>query len=424
MRIAILGLGREGRSLYRCLSRHEHKSDITILDRESNPNYLKNLDQFDIIYRSPGVPYNLPEIQRAIKKGVKISSATELFFEKANGKIIGVTGTKGKGTTSTLIHKILKNAGCDAYLAGNIGKPAIDILDRLNSDSVTILELSSFQLQGLHHSPDIAVVLGIFPDHMDVHKSFKEYIDAKAQITRSQSKNDVVIYVSKNKYAERIADISRGEKVEVNIDRIGAPTVASRMKIRGFHNLINAAVAATVAKKLNIPEGVISKTISSYRGLPFRLQHIGTIKGIKFYNDSASTNPMTTVAAIKASPKPTILIMGGRDKNLDFSPVGQSLKKSSVKLLIIYGECRRKIQNATKAAVKTKLVAGNLDQAVRSAISEAEEGDSVVFSPGATSFDMFHNYEDRGNKFNSIVKKLLRSYTSKSKRMQPWCSLV
>ena len=333
--------------------------------------------------------------------------------------IIGVTGTKGKGTTSNLIYKILKGAGRDAYLAGNIGKPAIAVLNRLNKSSVTVLELSSFQLQGLHYSPHIAVILGIFPDHMDSHKSFKEYFESKAQITKFQVKKDIAIYAAGNRYSEEIARRSRGKKIKVEIGHKGSPVIdPNELKIYGPHNLINATMAAAVAKELRISERIVHKTIKAYRGLPFRLQHVGIIKGARVYNDSASTNPMTTIAAINAFKEPTIIIMGGRDKNLDFSPVKRALAGSNVKLVVLYGECREKIGKSIKDGAKIEMIEGDLDEAFKAALSMAEGGDSIVFSPGATSFDMFKDYQDRGDKFNAIVKKSTRRYTSKSKKMQ------
>lgn len=396
--------------MYRYLSRHKSRQNITVLDRKFDPNYLDKLDQFDVIYRSPGIPYNLPEIQRVIKKGVRLSSATELFFEKAKGKIIGVTGTKGKGTTSALIYKILKNDGRDAYLAGNIGRPAITILNRLRNDSVTVLELSSFQLQDLRFSPDIAVVLSIFPDHMDLHKNLREYFEAKVRITKFQTKRDTVVYAAGNGYAERIAKASRGRKVRVDAD--GSSTInPSELKIRGHHNFLNVSVAAAVGGEMHVPEEVIRKTIVSYRGLPLRLQYIGKIGERRIYNDSASTNSLTTVAAIDAFSEPAVIIMGGRDKNLDFGPVRKALHRSSVESVIVYGECHRKIANSIRGTRPIKIVDGNLEKALKAALTAAKIADNIVFSPGATSFDMFRDYQERGEKFNGIVKRLAHHYT-------------
>ena len=173
MRVAILGFGQEGKAVLKFLKKNQLQVRPVILDKKRDPKYLSKLKNFDTAYRSPGVPYNLPQIQKAIKSGVKFSSATELFFEYAKGTIIGITGTKGKSTTATLIYKVLKSAGRDVYLGGNVGKPAIDFLPKLKKNSISVIELSSFQLQGLKHSPHVAVILDIFPDQLDVHQRFK-----------------------------------------------------------------------------------------------------------------------------------------------------------------------------------------------------------------------------------------------------------
>ena len=234
MNIAILGFGREGKSVLKFLKKSSayRYSEITILDKKFNADYLKNLDRFDVIFRSPGVPFNLPEIQSAIKNGVKVSSATKLFFQQCPAPIIGITGTKGKSTTATLLYKILKNCAqkpwrkahtnkkysrhshynfASVYLAGNIGKPALEILPKLSKKSLVILELSSFQLQDLNYSPDVALVLDIFEEHLDKHKNFREYFDAKSNIARHQKKSDAIIYFADNKYSSAIAKKSIGK---------------------------------------------------------------------------------------------------------------------------------------------------------------------------------------------------------------------
>ena len=411
VKVAILGLGREGRAVLRFFKKRNPTTKIAVLDRKFDKNYLNNLQDFDVIYRSPGVPYNLKEVQKAIRTGVTFTSATDLFFKNAKGLVIGVTGTKGKGTTSTLIYKILKNAGKDAYLAGNIGKPAIDILPKLKKSSITVLELSSFQLQDLKQSPHIAVVLDMFPDHMDAHKNLKEYFEAKSSIARYQTKKDRVFYAASNKYTQNIADKSRGEKIAVNIKtfKLFKP---DDLKVRGEHNFKNAATVATVALELGINEKTILKTVKNYRGLPYRLELIRVIKGVKIYNDSASTNPMTTAAAIKSFKENNVLMMGGKDKGLDYKPVAQALKNSSTKLVVLFGENKKKISKAiNKSGVPIKL-AKDLKTAIELAYEEAESyklkatSFIILFSPGAASFDMFVDYKDRGKKFNEIVKKL------------------
>src|SRR3989338_798582 len=351
MKIAILGFGREGHSILKFLRKtrinadyhadkrgyknigknqrkhlrkHLRKSaadEILVLDKNRNvkvprgvkthlgKNYLKNLERFDVIFRSPGIPYLLPEIQKAEKQGVKISSAIELFFEQLRRLtqnergltrkrigasrrpiIIGITGTKGKGTTSTLLYKILKASGKKVFLAGNIGKPSLDLLSntQINADShadkrryknisenqrsnqresaYIILELSSFQLQDLKKSPSIAAVLDIFPDHLDAHKNLKEYYDAKANIGRYQKQGDKIFFFKNNNLSRHVASKSKGKKISVNEKsfKLFSP---DDLLIRGAHNFKNAVMAAIVAKSLGVSEKIILETAKKFKGL-------------------------------------------------------------------------------------------------------------------------------------------------------------
>ncbi len=442
MKIAILGFGREGKAILKFLKKSaQYKgAKISILDKKTDKNYLKNLAEFDVIFRSPGVPYNLPEIQNAIKprsrasslrgkKGVKFSSATNLFFQNAKKigcKIIGITGTKGKGTTSTLLYKILKAAKKDVYLAGNIGKPALEILPKLKKNSIVILELSSFQLQDLKHSPDIAVVLNIFEDHLDSHKNFKEYAESKANIAKWQSasrrKSDKIFYDASNKWSRWIAQKSKAIKIPINISfsnsREWFHKIKSIIKTPGEHNFKNALIAATVAKSLGIPENIILKTVKNYRGMEHRLElvHSNILKnvGMNFYNDSASTNPHTAAAAIRAFPnQPKILICGGKDKNLDYIPLAKALKNSNTKMIILFGENKKKIHKVISNQGLVIKNVKNLKSAIQFAYKTAKSlvtsyqlPVTILFSPAAASFDMFKDYKDRGDKFKKMVKGL------------------
>ena len=277
MNIAILGFGREGKSVLSHLARTERvpRKNIFVLDRNQNikvprgvrkisgPNYLKNLDRFDVIYRSPGIRYALLEIQKARRAGAKISSATKLFFELCPATIIGVTGTKGKGTTSTLIYKMLRRSKRDAHLAGNIGKPALKILPKLKKSSIVVLELSSFQLQDLTRSPNIAVVLDVFPDHQDVHRNLKEYYEAKANIVKHQLEKNKTFFFARNKEGRRIASQGRGRKIAVDEKRFKIFSKQD-LKMVGAHNFKNAAMAATVARNMGVSERAITSVAKSF----------------------------------------------------------------------------------------------------------------------------------------------------------------
>ncbi|TSC89162.1 MAG: UDP-N-acetylmuramoylalanine--D-glutamate ligase [Parcubacteria group bacterium Gr01-1014_3] len=414
MKIAILGFGREGKAVFKFLSARGgssfggkknkyKKATIEVLDQKHGQDYLKDLDTFDLVFRSPGVPYNRPEIQRAIKNGVKFSSVTKLFFELCPAKVIGITGTKGKGTTATLLYKILKASGADVHLAGNIGKPAIDILPKLRNSSTVILELSSFQLQDLGQSPPISIVTETFEDHMDAHKSVKEYLDAKTNIARHQKKDDVIFYFADSDWAKKIALKSPAKKIAVYGGSFGLKK--------------NFVMAATVAAYLGVDRKFIVRTLKNFPGIKHRMELVAENCGVRFYNDSASTNPRTTAAAIleftntlNAKPYPLVLIAGGKDKNLDYAPLATTLANTShVKTVILLGENKNKVFEKLKIEnLKLKIeLADDLEIAVKNAYQSAKiYGGAVLFSPGAASFDMFKDYQDRGEQFKEIVKKL------------------
>lgn len=418
MNIAILGFGREGKSTLKFLKKSPsfRNARISILDKKNDKNYLKNLNNFSLVFRTPGIPYNLPEIQKAVKNGVKFSSATALFFDEAkkqkNLKIIGITGTKGKGTTSTLLYKILKACGKNVLLAGNIGKSPLDLIPKLKKNSIVILELSSFQLQDLKVSPNIAVVLNIFPDHMDSHKNFSEYINAKSSISKFQLTGSKAFYDAENKYSKLIAQKGTGKKIPVNSKRFQYTS-----KMPGEHNLKNSAMATAVALSLGCPKEKIAEIIANFKGNEHRLEFVRKIKNVNFYNDSASTNPQTTIAAISAFKEPKILIAGGKDKGLNYSPLAQTLKHSNTKLVILFGENKGKIYK-NLSRIKNKdlkiMKVENLNEAIQLAYQKVSsfklQASSyvILFSPAAASFDMFKDYTDRGKKFKELVKKLRR----------------
>jgi UDP-N-acetylmuramoylalanine--D-glutamate ligase len=421
MKIAILGFGREGRVMLAFARKKFKNAEFKVLDRKFDPDYLKKLGGLDLVFRTPGIPYNLPEIKAARRQGVEFSSATKIFFEEARKKgvknIIGITGTKGKGTTSTILYKILRSAGRNVYLAGNIGRPAIKILPALNKKSTVILELSSFQLQDLGESPAIAVLLDIFPDHLDSHRNFSEYLHAKENAVRWQTKKDIVFYFSDNKNSAAIAQKSPGKKINVSskqpnpyLSKNDLREISQRIKIAGEHNLENAVMAATIASFLGVPKKNIFSVIQRFQGNKYRLELARSIGKIKFYNDSGSTNPETVAAAVKSFSNSKILIAGGKDKNLNYAPLAKALKNSDTALVILFGENKQKIRGAiSNSGVEIKL-AQTLDSALKTAWNRAkrpkDKDYSIIFSPGSASFDMFRNYEERGKIFAELVKRL------------------
>ncbi len=456
-KVAVLGLGVEGVALAIFLVGKVSK--ITLLDAENleilqkrageekNPelakilndentydavlgeNYMDSLTDFDIVFRTPGVPYLNAKIQEAIKHGVEFSSQIKLFFDLCPAKVIGVTGTKGKGTTSSLIKSILDTSGDrKIHLAGNIGKSAIVLLDKIDSEDIVILELSSFQLQDLHKSPAIAVITNLSVDHLDYHSDEEEYREAKKSIFKFQNEDDWLIVNSnidpeyysgtkskalifsgfgENEGEARVAgNENKSHEVFLEVgDKNERVVSADEIKLVGDHNLENIAAAALVARSLNINIENIRESVSKFESLPHRLEMVSEIDGVRYFNDSFATNPEPTMAAIKAFSEDKVLILGGSSKGADFFDLAAKIASSNVTGVILIGDESSKIENM----LNRKKYAGAIEKAedLRDVIEKAKEttktGDVVIFSPACASFDMFKNYKDRGDKFREAV---------------------
>lgn len=362
--ILILGFGREGKATLNFLNKHFPGKKIGIADVKKGKDYLDKLQDYDVIIKSPGIPY-LPEIKKAKEMEKIITSATQIFFENFKGKIIGVTGTKGKSTTASLIYEVLKKGGLDVYLVGNIGQPALELLDKINEDSIIVYELSSFQLEDLKISPHIAVITNIYPDHLDWHGSFENYKNAKLNITKYQSSEDVLIS---------------------NKDGVEAARIIGRV--------------------FKIPEEKINKTIENFKPLPHRLEFVGEFKGIKFYNDSLATNPHATIFGLQTLGKDVeTLIAGGFDRGVDYSILGPAIVKSNIKNLILFpttGEKIGKVVSRQTSDIRQFNIK-TMEEAVKIAFENTSPGKIILLSPASASFNMFSDYEDRGNQFKKYI---------------------
>lgn len=431
LKIAIVVYHREGKSLLRYLRRTNKYpgAKITVCDSDPNirvprgietqtgPKYLENLGRFDLVFRSPGLSYYRPEFVRARKQGARFTSLTELFFEEAGKRVpgshfIGVTGSKGKSTTATLIYKFLKSSGRKTFFVGNIGKPALDVVSRLTRDSWIVMELSSFQLEALPYSPHIAVLCEMFPEHQDVHGSIRRYYEAKENLVRHQKKGDLLFFLDHNPRTAKMAMLAKGKRIPLgkgfDIFR------QEEIMLAGDHQFKNAALAAMVAKHLAVPDEIIRKVARRFPGLPHRLERIRKICGVNFFNDSASTNPTATVAAISAFRKmPHILIAGGVDKKLDYRPLANTLARANTAAVILIGRDKLKIAKAIKSSripihyAQTMLAAVKIAyRLARQIIKRNKTISTVILSPAALSFDMFKNYADRGDQFRKIVRSL------------------
>ena len=400
-KILILGLGREGLDTFKFLrklfpekvfgigDKSKDVKKITKVKWHLGKNYLKALKDYDIIIKSPGIPIHLPEIEKAFEKE-KITSQTEIFLENCPGIVVGITGTKGKSSTASLIYEILKNAGLKAHLIGNIGKPLLSYLTKAK-DNIFVCELSCHQLYNLKKSPHISVILNIYPEHLDYYKSFKEYVKAKGNIARWQTKNDYLIYNSEDKLVKEISKKSKSKKIP----------------FKGEYHSQNIEAAKSVAKILKIPEKTASEAIKKFKPLPHRLELVGKFKEITFYNDSLSTIPESAINALNFLGKDVqTLILGGYDRGLDFKKLAQRIIESRIKTLIFFPESGKRIHRSLQKKFSGNcFFADSMPKAVKLAYQHTDKGKICLLSPASASFGLFKDYQERGNLFKKYVAK-------------------
>lgn len=413
-KIAILGFAKEGKDNFLALRSLFPEKTIAIFDEKetekpdektavfSGRGYLKRLREYHVVFKTPGI--TMKKVRPFASRGVIITSQTEVFFDNFKGLVVGVTGTKGKGTTATLIYQILKKAGLNVKLVGNIGRPVFLALLKSKPADIFVYELSSHQLLNLKKSPQISVFLNLFRDHLDYYKNFQEYKRAKESIAKYQSENDFFIYNSNDKAAREIAKKTKAKKIVFN--RI---PLKVKMNIKGDFNLLNAKAAFAVAKLFRIPEIKIKQTITQFKGLEHRLEYIGKCKGIDFFNDSMSTIPEVAIAALKALPKTATLIVGGSDKGSNYAQMAKEIIRAKIRTVIFLGQgaSQSLLMELNGFGAKGKrevFITDSMRQAVRIAYQKTNKGEICLLSPGAASFNLFRDYKQRGNLFKKYVK--------------------
>lgn len=428
MKVAILGFGKQGRSAYDYWC---DGNEITVCDENEKLElpadaqsqlgslYLKRLGRFDLIVRSPSIhpgdiaKHNSPDILK------KVTTVTNEFLKVCPSKnVIGITGTKGKGTTSTLIAKILEADGRTVHLGGNIGTPPLDMLGGdIKPDDWVVLELANFQLIDLKYSPHIAICLMVAPEHLDWHADTDEYFTAKTQLFRYQSAEDYAIYYADNATSKRIASTGAGWKIpymaspgaRVSGDKIVVDNrdicPVSEVKLLGRHNLQNICAAVTAVWKITQNVEAIRSVLTGFSGLEHRLELVRELDGVRYYNDSFGTTPETAIVAIQAFKGPEVVILGGSDKGADYGELAKAVKESNVRKVLLIGKQADRIGKALSAAGVDSTMPGGktIEDIVATARSQAKPGDVVLLSPACASFDMFKNYEDRGKKFKQAV---------------------
>jgi UDP-N-acetylmuramoylalanine--D-glutamate ligase len=427
MKIAIAGYSTEGKSNFNYFSRRGH--ELTIIDErptlsdapEGVPTRLgtaafKDLADFDVVVRTASMsPAKLQGARR-------IWSAANEFLMNCQAPVIGVTGTKGKGTTVSFIASILRSAGKTVHVVGNIGVPPLDELEKIKPDDIVVYELSSFQLWDLEKSPRIAVVLMIEADHLDVHESFEEYVAAKKRVVLTQTADDFVVYNTKNQYSTSIGERSAAQKLPYQTEttahekdgqlyygeRLLCPV--GTLQLPGRHNIDNACAAINAVWPFTQDAAAIRAGLESFAGLPHRLKFVRTVDRVDYYDDSIATTPGSVVAAIDSFNQPKILILGGSSKGVtDFSPIAKAAVKGNVKVAILIGDEADKIEKALKNTGITLTNLGSrvaMHDIVQTAYRQASPGDIVILSPACASFGMFNGYEDRGDQFINAVNAL------------------
>ncbi len=445
-KIAVLGIGISNKPLIQMLL--ERGCDVTACDKATRDRlgetadhleragarlrlgeeYLKGLEA-DVIFRTPGLRPDLPELLEAVSKGAVLTSEMEAFFDVCPCPIIAVTGSEGKTTTATIIARLLEAEGRTVHLGGNIGTPLLTRADSMTRDDLVVLELSSFQLMTMKKSPAVAVVTNMTPNHLDVHRDMAEYIDAKRNILRYQNPGDTAVLNADNEITQGFADIARGGllffshagpvKDGVYLDagviydaRGGEaePVMnAGDIFLRGLHNTDNFMAAFAAVRGLARHE-TMRRVAMEFRGVAHRCEFVRTLKGVTYYNDSIATSQTPTIAGLRAFDKKVILIAGGKDKGVPYDEIGPVIVEK-VKTLVLTGPTSEQIRRAVLSAPAYRgspdiIIKDDFREAVLAAHAAAEEGDIVFFSPASTSFDRFRNFEERGNTFKEIVNSL------------------
>ncbi len=440
-KVLVIGLGKTGKALCDFLIQRKaqvkvsEKNPPTNLERdmgfwagknltvETGPhNRLSFLDA-DLIIPSPGVPM-LPEMEEAQANGIPIISEAELASRFLKGKIVGITGSNGKSTTTTLTHKILMDGRLEAYLAGNIGTPLISFVDKSADHHIYVTELSSFQLEHIESfSAAVSVFLNLSPDHLDWHKSFKNYFEAKKKLFMTQkesgfailNRDDTAVWALAEDTPTRVFAFSRQKRIQngcsiekkwivLRNEREEKIIKISDIPLPGAHNLDNVMASALVGHLLSVPVPLIRESIKNFQGLEHRLEKVSNIRGVEFYNDSKATNVEAAITSIVSFNQPIILVLGGRDKGSDFKKLRKPVLER-VKKIFLIGEAKEKIKRALKNYIPMSYVT-SLKEAVVEGFASANPGEIVLLAPACTSFDMFRNFEERGKIFKKEVYSL------------------
>ncbi len=447
-KVYVIGLGVSHKELVPVLK--AHGIDVTVCDKSEKyeaenraildeigvkyllgKDYPAYFDDAEVIFRTPGMYYLDPVLTRARKRGIVVTSETEMFFDHCPCPIYAVTGSDGKTTTTTLISEMLKAAGKTVHLGGNIGYPLYARIEQVKEEDIAVVELSSFQLLSMRTSPQVSVITNITPNHLNVHKDMKEYIDAKCNILLHQNAFTKTVLSQDNETTYALRELVRGElktfsrhqKVEngtyLNEEGYLVKSVhgveevllhKDEIRIPGIHNVENYLTAIAAVGDV-VPKEAIIDVAKNFNGVEHRIEYVKTVDGVKYYNDSIATSPTRTIAGLHSFSQKLIVIAGGYDKNIPYEPLGEDVN-ACVKTLILLGKTAPKIEKAVKEHPSydpnalTIIHVATLEEAVETARKVAKPGDVVTLSPASASFDLYRNFEERGQHFKRLVMEL------------------
>ncbi len=422
--VCILGYGREGKAMLRAIHEHCPTAEVTVADSNGGlehdeqarvwwqlgEGWLENLQKFDFLIVSPGIPPH-PLIDAHANK---LTNSVQIFLdtvEETGATVIGVTGSKGKSTTSSLITAVLQKAKKDVHLVGNIGEPSIAHLSEAKENTIFVHELSSYQLMRLAKSPHIAVITSFFPEHLDYHGSIENYLEAKSHITKFQKPDDIVFFPEHSPGSAAIAAHGEGRKIPYGLQ--DAIIGLEQTKLIGAHNLSNIAAACTVARTLGIADKDCIEAIKGFVPLPHRLQNIGLYHNLQWVDDAISTTPESTIAALDAlGDNVTTVILGGQDRGNDFTALGKRIAQSKIKTVILFPGSGSRIRKAIKDArasvtfVEVETMQDAVAKAQFSILnSQFSISPIVLLSPASPSYDQYKNFEEKGDLFQSLITK-------------------
>lgn len=418
LNVCIIGFGKEGQAMLQALENVAWDGDVTLADKKkdfTHPNhpvitgddYLEQIDAagFDLIIKSPGIPPH-PLFQ---KWGHKLTTPTQIFFDSikdTGAMVIGVTGSKGKSTTSSLIAAILKEDGRDVHLVGNIGEPSISHIDDAKKGAIFVLEMSSYQLMDLTVSPHIAVVTSFFPEHLDYHGTLENYLEAKKHIARFQSPQDSVFFCTNHSGCIEIAKEGEGRKIPFS--EADCPVSLDEINLIGEHNISNIAGAYKVCESLGVHPDVAVKAIKAFKGLKHRLQFVGNIHGIDWVDDAISTTPESAIAALHAlKGKVDTIILGGQDRGYDFAELAKEVVASGLTNVILFPDTGARIRASIEASDAAKKISmhdtHSMEEAVAIAKNVTKPGSTCLLSTASPSYNMFKNFEDKGDQFQKQI---------------------